>query len=481
MSAVRVLRGLVLGALGGLLGWCIVEPIPYLTSDEATNVDWTAIGLLAGIVGACIGAALGVAEGILAGTRSKFQRAVTLGAIVSFFGGWIGVWFGQSLYQGILNAFRITDQTPHNSFQFFLHLIARTLGWMFLGTLVGLSVGVPTQSARKMRHGLIGGMFGGALGGFSFQTLAMISQSLPLFDGPVLRLIGFTSIGAATGFFVSLVAEAFKQAWVKVLVGRNEGREHVLDKTANVIGRDELAEVPIFGDTSVARRHALILQTNGRHILRDEGAPGGTQVNGQPVTQQLLQDGDQITVGRVTMIFNEKATASPYRRPVDVARSPAVPPPLTDANTCPYCGTTRDPLSGACACTVPADSPFGQPDGAGAPDAAPFGSDAWSTSSGGSGSPRLVSLDGPYAGQQFPLRSGETTIGREPGRDVALVGDPTTSRRHAVILEQNGGFVLRDEGSANGTFINGTKVTVEHPLRPGDEVRFGSNRFRFEA
>src|SRR5436309_1090293 len=113
MSAVRVLRGLVLGALGGALGWLLVEPIPYLTSDERVTVDWTAIGLLAGIVGACIGAALGVAEGILAGTRPKFQRAVTLGALVSFFGGWIGIWLGQALYSAILGAFRITDQTPH--------------------------------------------------------------------------------------------------------------------------------------------------------------------------------------------------------------------------------------------------------------------------------------------------------------------------------------------------------------------------------
>jgi hypothetical protein len=55
MSAVRVLRGLVLGALGGAFGWLLVEPIPYLTSDEVATVDWTAIGLLAGIVGACIG------------------------------------------------------------------------------------------------------------------------------------------------------------------------------------------------------------------------------------------------------------------------------------------------------------------------------------------------------------------------------------------------------------------------------------------
>jgi pSer/pThr/pTyr-binding forkhead associated (FHA) protein len=470
MSSTRVLRGLVLGALGGVLGWLIVEPVPYLTTDNIQSVDWTAIAILGAIVGAGIGAALGVAEGIVAGTAPKFKRAVMMGALVGAAGGCLGLWIGQAFYGGILAMFRITTQEPRTPFEFFLHLIARTLGWTLLGMLVGLSVGVPTQSTRKMRHGFIGGMFGGAIGGFSFQTLAMISQSLPLFDGPVLRLIGFTSIGGATGFFVSLVAEAFKQAWVRVLVGRNEGREHILDKPENVIGRDELAEVPVFGDMSVARRHAAILQANGRHVLRDEGAPGGTQVNGQPVAQHLLQDGDQITVGRVAMVFYEKASASPHRRPVDVARSPINPRPSLGANVCPYCGMAKDPLTGACACSVSADTD---------PSEIPLGTVPWGPVDASPGGPRLVVLAGPYAGSEFPIPPGQTTIGREPSQDVALVGDPTTSRRHAVILHDNGRCVIRDEGSSNGTLVNGAQVT-EHPLSPGDVIQVGGNQLRYE-
>jgi pSer/pThr/pTyr-binding forkhead associated (FHA) protein len=325
-----------------------------------------------------------------------------------------------------------------------------------------------------MRHGIIGGMFGGALGGFSFETLAQISQSLPLFDGPVLRLIGFASIGGASGFFVSLVAEAFKQAWIRVLVGRNEGREHVLEKPENVIGRDELAEVPVFGDPSVERRHALIRQVNGRHVLMDEGSAIGTQVNGQPVSQHLLHDGDQISVGRVSMVFYEKATASPQRRVVDVARSSQIAPPPLGANTCPFCGTQRDPLTGACACSVDPESAYEPAVGA------MRGALAEPDDRSAGGGPRLVAVEGPYAGQGFSLRIGETSIGREPGRDIALVGDPTTSRRHAVLIQQNGGLLLRDEGSANGTFVNGARVT-EETLRPGDVIQIGNNRFRLES
>ena len=49
-----------------------------------------------------------------------------------------------------------------------------------------------------------------------------------------------------------------------------------------------------------------------------------------------------------------------------------------------------------------------------------------------------------------------------------------------MIAPGEGGFVIRDQGSSNGTFVNGARVT-EAPLRPGDEVSIGGTRFRFEA
>jgi pSer/pThr/pTyr-binding forkhead associated (FHA) protein len=443
----------------------------------------TAVGILGAIIGCCIGLALGISEGIAAGTKSKFLRATGLGALLGVAGGMAGLYMGQTLYGALggnpLGGANVAD--------FFRQILVRSLGWGLIGAGVGFSVGVPTQSAAKMRNGLIGGTIGGLLGGFSFQTLSM--SHLP-FTGENLRMIGFTTIGAAIGFFVSLVDEALKQAWVRVLVGRNEGKEHILDKPVSLIGRDELAEVPLFGDPAVARQHATIERVGGRHVLRDAGSPAGTLVNGQRVSEAVLRDGDRIQIAGMTLIFYEKATASPLRRSVDLPRSAALRPPPTPANVCPYCGTAKDPVTGACACAVTGSPPGepgypapagGEPGGDGAPAFFPMGSSPFGTAAPSGSGPRLVVVSGPYAGQSFPLAAvGATTIGRDPSRDVSFTADPTTSRRHASISLENGGYVLRDEGSANGTFLNGVRVT-ERALSAGDEIRVGANQLQFEA
>ena len=55
------------------------------------------------------------------------------------------------------------------------------------------------------------------------------------------------------------------------------------------------------------------------------------------------------------------------------------------------------------------------------------------------------------------------------------------SRRHGKITQQGDQFIMEDLGSANGTFLNGTRVEkgVQHPLREGDKVRFGKTEFLF--
>jgi pSer/pThr/pTyr-binding forkhead associated (FHA) protein len=66
---------------------------------------------------------------------------------------------------------------------------------------------------------------------------------------------------------------------------------------------------------------------------------------------------------------------------------------------------------------------------------------------------------------------------------VALTQDTAASRRHAHIQANNGQFLLVDDGSSNGTYVNGIRIASQKPkpLRPGDEVQIGTTRFRFEA
>ena len=53
------------------------------------------------------------------------------------------------------------------------------------------------------------------------------------------------------------------------------------------------------------------------------------------------------------------------------------------------------------------------------------------------------------------------------------------SKEHCHIELIEDGYVLKDLGSLNGTFVNGERVK-EHRLEPGDEITIGSTRIVFE-
>ena len=73
-----------------------------------------------------------------------------------------------------------------------------------------------------------------------------------------------------------------------------------------------------------------------------------------------------------------------------------------------------------------------------------------------------------------------TTIGRTPGLSLTLDHD-TVSRKHALFLPTGTGWELADSGSANGTFINGQRLSATQTLSHGDEIKIGSSRLRYEA
>jgi ABC-type multidrug transport system ATPase subunit/pSer/pThr/pTyr-binding forkhead associated (FHA) protein len=71
------------------------------------------------------------------------------------------------------------------------------------------------------------------------------------------------------------------------------------------------------------------------------------------------------------------------------------------------------------------------------------------------------------------------TIGRDTSSTVHL-DHPTVSRRHAEITPRNGGHVIRDLGSMNGTFVNGQRVTGSVPLTMGDVIRAGPYKLVYD-
>ena len=79
----------------------------------------------------------------------------------------------------------------------------------------------------------------------------------------------------------------------------------------------------------------------------------------------------------------------------------------------------------------------------------------------------------------YPLGPGRLTIGRASSNDIVL-SDQYSSGVHAVIAPTEKGYVLIDQGSKNGTFVNGRRVNGEIDLARGDEILVGSTRFYFD-
>ena len=76
--------------------------------------------------------------------------------------------------------------------------------------------------------------------------------------------------------------------------------------------------------------------------------------------------------------------------------------------------------------------------------------------------PRLIVRAGGRVVEEVELR-GDLTIGRAEDNDLQLA-DPKASRHHARIVREGLVFVVSDLESANGTRINGIRITTAHPL-----------------
>jgi pSer/pThr/pTyr-binding forkhead associated (FHA) protein/uncharacterized membrane protein len=429
----RVVLNLIAGAIGGVLAWLVIDFTGWFTAVIGPNIEistfdrnWWLQLFLGGVLGCLVGLLLGIVDAMAVDSNQQRARGLALHGVVGFIGGMVGMWLGFAVWS-VLAPKMVNPNSP-DPVQFTQLLIARSFGWAFIGAGVGAAQGVARRSVPLIKQGLFGGLAGGFVGGVLFESAAKVVGSPPL-----ARMLGFVSIGASTGFFIGLIQTLFKQAWVRVVLGRNEGKEYLIDKPVTVIGRSELADIGLFGNPKILPHHCAIEQSEGRFRLkviqpetsgRKNVNPADVVVNGLVVNPDTwLTNGDAIVIDDRKLLFQERLTQRSEQRPIDL---PPPPPAKTIA--------------------------------------------------------AVKIVEGADLGRTYPLVAPVSQIGRTDECAVCLNKDTLISRRHASINHSGTDWSITDSGSANGTYVNSRKLasSATAPLRPGDHIKLGDTVLKID-
>ncbi len=81
-----------------------------------------------------------------------------------------------------------------------------------------------------------------------------------------------------------------------------------------------------------------------------------------------------------------------------------------------------------------------------------------------------------FKNNKVDMSVGTITLGRAPTNSI-VIENKLASRNHAVIQKIRDAFFLKDMGSTNGTFLNGTKVPADKyvRIRRGDKITIGND------
>jgi pSer/pThr/pTyr-binding forkhead associated (FHA) protein len=184
----------------------------------------------------------------------------------------------------------------------------------------------------------------------------------------------------------------------------------------------------VIEDVGASREHGVILRQENYFIFKDLGSLNGTMLNGKPVSQERLKEGDRIQIGKHTLLFLEKR--------------PSLTGEPKDSSL--FEETTKLKIE-----IPPQDLEALKPR---------------------KRSLSLKILEGQDVGSVFEVQKDKVLIGRL-NSDLVL-SDPSVSRQHASIEQRENEFLFLDLKSRNGSFING-KRTESKILSADDSIKIG--------
>ncbi len=231
---------------------------------------------------------------------------------------------------------------------------------------------------------------------------------------------------------------------------RNGGQlsEQSFNQAMIRFGRDPADCDIVFDNTMfpmVSRHHAELRLMNGQWFLQDLNSSFGTFIDGQKLAQpQVVQVGNRLQFGNQGPIlrviwFEVKAAPSDYLpqsfQPVPIS----LPNPIVPQTPPPNLSNQIKPHQPQVSQTV-----------------------------------HLEFLSGHSSSSPFKVTKDSIWLGRDPNGDIVFESTAVmVSRRHAEIRQTNGNFIVYDNGSFNGTLVNGQRISAPTPIYHNDKIELG--------
>jgi len=216
-----------------------------------------------------------------------------------------------------------------------------------------------------------------------------------------------------------------------------------LRRDATIFGREK-GDI-IVDDSEVSSTHCQIQEIGGIYHIFDMNSTNGTFVNNERVLKAKLKDGDVITLGQSSFRFSLE-DESEVRHITTIFKAKEKKNKLTDSRSSLVDTLIESELHSPTSFVLNIKIAYDD------------------------GSDENVELS-----QQSLFIGRASSFGK-------FEADSEISRKHLLVKVNNTGEVfIEDQGSTNGSYLNGKRITGMHMVRPQDEVRVGTSRLWFKA
>ena len=287
----RIYYNAVCGALGGMVAWAL-SGLFSPASTASFVLVLVRDALLGAIAGICIGGVLGAIDGVQARNRRQAMRGLVFGGVLGLIGGLIGLVAGELIFSVAGGG-----------------VWPRATGWAIFGALIGASEGLATRAPGKLVYGAVGGVIGGLIGGSTYEritdVLRLVSHDRNL-SVTVGGASGLVLLGACLGAMIALTLVIGRDAWLRILGGRLEGREVLISKRRMTIGASDGCDVYLPGDPAIAAQHAVLDRTHTGYLLSIMPGTAPITVNQQRVASGAripLLGGEHLRFGTTALLF----------------------------------------------------------------------------------------------------------------------------------------------------------------------------------